>query len=365
MMRLKVQVMYSTYNKWIKNTVCMCWMWYSPLTGATRQPRQIGHNPTWPWGSPIPASPLSLVHLHRSEEQMSKSEIKKGRNQMNSYCLCVCGGLQLTSSLVWRVSPLANVIWTHGMDSAAWWGMGHAYFTTLERYLTCTLSVTQHGHKTGDEKRKSSASWNGNCRDSHTAKGSILDPVYVSRHKISAFASFPVKTRGWCACSQGSGRSIKHLVKHYWFSSLAHGSRRSSHLTIFLMALACHIALTNSVYLQQHHATLCTCCQLVRFCPSSQNISSCRNPKHESIPSYPGSRRLGARPIHRTATGSLNTTVKYGFSVIGGQGYIETSWRAAHFSCSALSITTPWLKWERRGREREGQMGGTWGKNVL
>lgn len=29
------------------------------------------------------------------------------------------------------------------------------------------------------------------------------------------------------------------------------------------MVLACHIALTNSVYLQAHQATLCTCCQLV------------------------------------------------------------------------------------------------------
>ena len=184
---------------------------------------------------------------------------------------------------------------------------------------------------------------------------------------------FPSEREDGVPAGKSSGRSIKHLVKHHWFSSLAHGSWRSSHLTIFLMALACHIALTNSVYLQQHHATLCTCCQLVRFCPSSQNISSCRNPKHESIPSYAGSRRLGAQPIHRTATGSLNTTVKYGFSVIGEQGYIETSWHAAHFSCSALRITTPWLKWERRERkrerererEREGQMGGTWGKNVL
>lgn len=47
--------------------------------------------------------------------------------------------IQLTSSLVWRVSPLASLIWTHGMDSA-WWGIGHVYFTTLDLYLTWTLS---------------------------------------------------------------------------------------------------------------------------------------------------------------------------------------------------------------------------------
>lgn len=62
------------------------------------------------------------------------------------------GGIKLTSSLVWRVSPLANVTWTHGMESATWWGMGHVYFTTLDLYLTCTLSDKQHGHKTSNYK---------------------------------------------------------------------------------------------------------------------------------------------------------------------------------------------------------------------
>lgn len=160
-------------------------------------------------------------------------------------------------------------------------------------------------------------------------------------------AAFSVKTRGRFACSQSSGRSINHPIKHHWFSSLAHGSCRSSHLTIFLMVLACHIALTNSVYLQEHHATLCTRCQLVRFCTKTAplpKISAAGHPEHERIPSYAGSHRLGAGPIHRMATGSPNANVKYGFSVIGVQGYIETSWRAAHFSCSALSITTPRLK---------------------
>ncbi len=130
-------------------------MGYSPLIGAAQQPQQIGRNSTWLWVSPIPASPLSLVHLHQSEKQMRKMKItvkknQKGQGQINS-CTS-CDGIKLTSSLVWTVSPLANVTWTHGMVSAAWWGMGHAYFTTLDLYLTCTLSDGQQGHKTGDYK---------------------------------------------------------------------------------------------------------------------------------------------------------------------------------------------------------------------
>lgn len=51
----------------------------------------------------------------------------------------------------------------------------------------------------------------------------------------------------------------------------------------------------------------------------------------------------------------LNTNVKYGFSVIGEQGYIETSWRGAYFSCTALSITTPRLKWEEWEKRTNGR----------
>ena len=115
------------------------------------------------------------------------------------------------------------------------------------------------------------------------------------------------------------------------------------------MVLACHIALTNSVYLQEHQATLCTCCQLVRFCTK---ISAAGHPKHERSPSCAGSRRLGAGPVHRTRYWFPNTNVKYGFSEIGEQGYIETSWHGACFSCTARSITTPRLKREKRKRER-------------
>lgn len=64
-----------------------------------------------------------------------------------------------TSSLVWRVSPLANVTWTHGMESAAWWGMGHTYFTTLDLYLTCTLSDNKKDIKLVTTK----AAAKGNC----------------------------------------------------------------------------------------------------------------------------------------------------------------------------------------------------------
>lgn len=56
-----------------------------------------------------------------------------------SVCVCVCLRNKLTSSLVLRVSPLASLIWTHGMESA-WWGIGHMYFTTFDLYLTWTLS---------------------------------------------------------------------------------------------------------------------------------------------------------------------------------------------------------------------------------
>lgn len=130
------------------------------------------------------------------------------------------------------------------------------------------------------------------------------------------FATFSVKTRGWCACSQSSGRSINHPIKHHWFSSLAHGSCRSSHLTIFLMVLACHIALTNSVYLQEHHTTLCTYCQLAGFWTKSApfpKISAAGHLRHERIRSYAGSCRLGAEPIHRTATGSQTGMSNMGF----------------------------------------------------
>lgn len=85
-------------------------------------------------------------------------------------------------------------------------------------------------------------------------------------------------------------------------------------------------ALTNSVYLQRHHTTLIAWCQLITFGIKSAalpKISAAGCPKHERIPSYAGSRRLGAGPIRRT-------------------GYIETSWRGAHFTCNALSTTPTW-----------------------
>lgn len=36
-------------------------------------------------------------------------------------------------------------------------------------------------------------------------------------------------------------------------------SRQTSHLTIFLMVLDCHVILSNSVYLEIYQSTLCTC----------------------------------------------------------------------------------------------------------
>lgn len=118
------------------------WTEYSPLTGAALQPQLIGHNSTWRWESPVSVAPLSWVHLHQSEKQMGKKKgSKKKKKARTDEQTRRCLGNTLTNSLVWRVSPLARVTWTQGMDS--WWGMGHVYFTTLDLYLTCTLSDRQ------------------------------------------------------------------------------------------------------------------------------------------------------------------------------------------------------------------------------
>lgn len=84
--------------------------------------------------------------LRTNEKKRRKRQRKKGDRSMKIHSVCVCDGLKLTRSFVWIVSPLANVTWTHGTDCAAWWGIGQAYFTTLDLYLTCTLSKS-HGHK--------------------------------------------------------------------------------------------------------------------------------------------------------------------------------------------------------------------------
>lgn len=223
--------------------------------------------------------------------------------------------IQLTSSLVWRVSPLANVTCTHGMESAAWWGMGHVYLTTLDLYFTCTLSDKQQGRKTGKYKEKAmflKIQWQlvSQKRDQFL----VLCMYHHIKSVLCCF--FLQKTRGWFACSRSSGRSINHLIKHHWFSSLAHGSCRISHLTISLMALACHIALTNSVYLQAHQATLCTCCQLVGYYTKRAplaKISAAGHPKHERILNYACSCRVGAGPVHRMATGCWTRMSNVGF----------------------------------------------------
>lgn len=105
---------------------------------------------------------------------------------------------------------------------------------------------------------KEMSSW---C-DFLTRKRSIL-VLWIYHHQTL----FPLrKERMVFACSKSSGRSINHLIKHHWFSSVAYRSCQSSHLTVLLMVLARRIALTNSVYLQAHQSTLQTRCQLVRFC---------------------------------------------------------------------------------------------------
>lgn len=84
--------------------------------------------------------------LRTDEEKKRKQKHKKGVRPMNIHSMWMYDGLKLTRSFVWIVSPLANVTWTHGTDCAAWWGVGQAYFTTLDLYLTRTLSKKQ-GHK--------------------------------------------------------------------------------------------------------------------------------------------------------------------------------------------------------------------------
>lgn len=64
-------------------------MWYSPLTGAALQQQQIGHNSTWLWVSPIPAAPLSLVHLHRSEKQLRKEKTVKQKTDEDRWTATV------------------------------------------------------------------------------------------------------------------------------------------------------------------------------------------------------------------------------------------------------------------------------------
>lgn len=137
-------------------------MWYSLLRGAAQRQQQTGHNSTWLWESRVPSSPLSLVHQHQSEKQMRKRKrVKKKKKKERRREGTSTDGVKLTSSFVWRVSPFANVTWTHGMESAAWWGMGHLYFTTLDLYFTCTLSDkhrdTEAVQCKGGEERKQSS----------------------------------------------------------------------------------------------------------------------------------------------------------------------------------------------------------------
>lgn len=118
---------------------------YSPLTGGALPPQQTGHNSTSLWVCPSLFAPSSWAHLHQSKEIEGKKRLKIWKmytiveKEQFYVGIYVHERIQLTSSLVWRVSPLASLIWTHGMDSA-WWGIGHMYFTTFDLYLTCTLS---------------------------------------------------------------------------------------------------------------------------------------------------------------------------------------------------------------------------------
>lgn len=77
------------------------------------------------------------TNLKKSKKKNIAVKKKVDNDRWTSLCVCVCQ--KLTSSLVLRVSPLASLIWTHGMESA-WWGIGHMYFTTFDLYLTCTWS---------------------------------------------------------------------------------------------------------------------------------------------------------------------------------------------------------------------------------
>lgn len=93
------------------------------------------------------------------------------------------GAVKLTRSFVWRVSPLASVTRTHGTESAAWWGMGHVYFTTLDLYLTWTLSDNNKG-------TKNETAFTIQC-DFLTLQGRS----FKLSHQISSLLLFPLKSR--------------------------------------------------------------------------------------------------------------------------------------------------------------------------
>lgn len=191
-----------------------------------------------------------------------------------------------------------------------------------------------------------------------TRKGSIL-VLWIYHHQ----PLFPLrKERMVFACSQSSGRSINHLIKHHWFSSVAYSSCQSSHLTVLLMVLARRIALTNSVYLQAHQSTLQTRCQPVRFrtktaphpkISTAGHRKTCKDPDrtlaHADLEWYPSTDQF-----------LQHESQKLGFfSVTGEQGlHWKQLARSRFFEYMCiLSITIPNAKNETAG--------GTWGTNVM
>lgn len=54
---------------------------HSPRTGAALPPQQTGHSSTSLWGSPVPAGPLSSVHLHRSDNRGEKLHWSKRKKK--------------------------------------------------------------------------------------------------------------------------------------------------------------------------------------------------------------------------------------------------------------------------------------------
>lgn len=189
-----------------------------------------------------------------------------------------------------------------------------------------------------------------NWCDFLTRKGSIL-VLWIYHHQ----PLFPLrKERMVFACSQSSGRSINHLIKHHWFSSVAYSSCQSSHLTVLLMVLARRMALTNSVYLQAHQSTL----QLVRFCTNTAphpKISTAGHPKTCKDPD----RTLAHADLERDPSTDRFLSKIGVFSLLGEQGlHWKQLARSKFFEYMCISsITIPNAKNETAG--------GTWGTNVM
>lgn len=90
------------------------------------------------------------------------------------------------------------------------------------------------------------------------------------------------------------------------------------------MVWACRTALTNSVYLQGHHATRCSLLPGLLGLHRNSHLKYwlVNHPKHERIRNYACLCRLGELPVHRSSTGFW-TSYGYWLAVIVKQTYYK------------------------------------------